>query len=63
MTRILAKVAKLTINAATRKLVERLIEDAYEAGKRDGVADVKMTLEDDNGTDHTAALEIIEANW
>jgi hypothetical protein len=63
ITRILAKVAKINGSAKTRDHVESLIMAAYEAGRRDGVADVRITLEDDHGTDHTPALEIITANY
>lgn len=63
MIRIMAKIAKLSINAATRKLVEKLAEEAYEAGRRDGITNVRITLEDDTDSDHSEAIELIKANF
>lgn len=64
ITRILAKVTKVNGSDKTRRHVEALIMAAYEAGRRDGVADVRITLEDDMiNDDHSKALEIITANY
>lgn len=60
MTRIIAKVAKLAINAATRQLVERLVTEAYEAGCKDTVRDIRMELTADR---QHKAVRFIEANW
>lgn len=64
LARILAKVAKVNGSPKTRLHVEALVMAAYEAGRRDGIADVRITLEDDMiNDDHTKALEIITANY
>lgn len=60
MNRIIAKIAKLSINAATRVLVERLVEQAYEQGKADQARDIRDEMRQDK--QHKAA-NFIEANW
>ena len=64
LARILAKVAKVNGSAKTRDHIEALVIAAYEAGRRDGIEDVRITLEDDLiNDDHSKALEIITANY
>jgi hypothetical protein len=61
--RIIAKVQKITGSAKTRNHVESLVMAAYEAGRKSAITDIRMTLEDDTDSDHTDALEVIEANF
>lgn len=60
MIRIIAKLAKVTMNRETRKLMERLITEAYEAGQVDRARDIRDELRSDR--QHVAA-NFIEANW
>lgn len=61
--RIMARAAKITGSDKTRRQVENLIMQAYEAGRRDAIKDVVITLEDDMiNDDHAAAIELINAN-
>ena len=44
--------------------IEDMMIKAYEAGRRDAVKDLRITLEDDMiNDDHSAALELINANY
>jgi len=60
MIRILARLAKVTMNRETRKLMEKLIEEAYEAGQDDRTRAIRDELRSDR--QHVAA-NFIEANW
>jgi hypothetical protein len=60
MTRLMNKVWKISASEKTRQHIASLLQEAYEAGKRDGIEDVRITLEDLAETD---AVEIIESNY
>ena len=62
--RIIAKVQKITGSDKTRRHIENLIEQAYEAGRQAAIKDITITLEDDMANDdHSKALEILSANY
>lgn len=62
--RIIAKARKITGSDKTRRHLESLIEQAYEAGRQAAIKDITITLEDDMiNDDHSKALEILSANF
>lgn len=63
ITQIISRVAKIMNGDRRAARIEDMILKAYEAGRRDGVADVRMTLEDDCTATHSSALLIIAANY
>lgn len=64
ITQIVSRVAKIMNGDRRAARIEDMILKAYEAGRRDGVADVRTTLYDDMiNADHIAAIEIIDANY
>lgn len=65
--RIIAKVAKLSVNAKTRDHVTDLITQAVAEAMRARTADIIAELEQDMITgrhlDHLGAVDMIRANW
>ena len=64
--RIIAKIAKLSINARTRDHVTELVAQAVEEAMRARTADIIAELEQDMITgrhlDHLGAVDMIRAN-
>ena len=62
--KLITRARKIAGTADKAARIERIMEDAYEAGRRAAIKDIVITLEDDMANDdHTAAIEIITANF
>ena len=63
IARLIARGRKVAGTADKAARIEDLITQAYEAGRRDAVKDVLITLYDDMAnSDHRDALDLISAN-
>lgn len=62
--RITSRVAKIMNGDKRAGKIEDLIMQAFEAGRQDGIKDVMITLTDDMiNADHSAAIQMINANY
>ena len=60
---LISRMTKIMGGDKRNARIEDLMLKAYEAGRRDAVKDVVITLEDDMiNDDHSAAIELITAN-
>jgi len=67
ITNLINRGRKIAGTADKAARVERLIMEAYEAGRKDAIKDVAITLADDminsRHLEHMGALDMINANY
>jgi hypothetical protein len=62
--KLITRARKVAGTDAKARRFEALMEQAYEAGRQAAIRDITITLEDDMiNDDHTAAIEVITANF
>lgn len=63
LEQIISRATKIMGGDRRTAKIEELLQAAFEAGERNAARNIRMTLEDDHGTDHSEAIEIITANF
>lgn len=60
---LIKRAAKIMNGDRRAAKIEEMMINAYEAGRRDAIKDIVITLEDDMiNVDHSLAIELINAN-